>query len=155
MTVPTIRMATVADLDRIMAVMTAGFDPQWSEAWTRTQARTLFLVPGQAVWIAERDDVPVGFAAARAVADESELLLIAVDPAARRQGIASALIRGWLDWAFKQGCAATFLEVRDNNDAIGLYRRHGFEECGRRPGYYNGVDGTQRDAITMRRDAAQ
>ena len=155
MTAITIRVATVADLDRIMAVMTAGFDPEWSEAWTRVQARTLFLVPGQAVWIAERDDVPLGFAAARAVAGESELLLIAVVSAARRQGVARALIRDWLDWAAQQGADTAFLEVRDNNDAIDLYRNHGFHECGRRPGYYHSKDGAQRDAITMRREVCE
>ena len=36
---------------------------------------------------------------------------------------------------------AVFLEVRtDNEAAIALYRSMGFDQIGRRPGYYNGAD---------------
>ena len=34
------------------------------------------------------------------------------------------------------------LEVRENNDpAIKLYKKYGFEEVAVRKGYYNGIDG--------------
>ena len=79
------------------------------------------------------------------------MLLLAVDPARRGQGIGKRLIDDWLAWAEEQGADDYFLEMRADNDAVHLYARTGFAECGRRPQYYRGGDGVVRDAITMRR----
>ncbi|MBM3764401.1 MAG: GNAT family N-acetyltransferase [Acidobacteria bacterium] len=62
--------------------------------------------------------------------NEYELLYIEVDAAARRQGIARALIS-----ALPAG--RIFLEVRESNTAAReLYKRAGFVETGRRKLYY-------------------
>ena len=42
-----------------------------------------------------------------------------------------------------------FLEVRDGNPAVRLYKRTGFSEVGRRRDYYSGCDGQLFDALTL------
>ncbi len=95
---------------------------------------------------------PLGFLIGRAVAGEAELLTIAVDPAARRQGIAAGLVAGFLAEARARGAGVAFLEVAaDNAAALALYGAAGFAESGRRRGYYVGPDGRAVDAVLMSR----
>ncbi len=78
---------------------------------------------------------PVGFCAWRQTsADEAELLNLAVEPANRRRGVASALLT-----AFARAAQGTlFLEVAEPNlAAIALYEHHGWVRNGVRKGYYN------------------
>lgn len=149
----TIRLATarVGDLAAVMRVMDAAFDPAYGEAWSGAQLLTLFALPSSRVGLAWEDDRPCGFYAARVAGPESELLLLAVDPADRGRGIGARLMKDWQDWAGTQGADDYFLEMRADNSAVHLYTRAGFSECGRRPAYYRGGDGVLRDAITMRR----
>ena len=87
--------------------------------------------------------------AVRQVADESELLLLAVLPEARGRGIGSRLLQRFVDDGSRAGLKKLHLEVRDGNDAVALYRRHDFTVEGRRSNYYKGTDGQVRDALTM------
>ncbi len=83
----------------------------------------------------------VAYAEVRRVAEEVHVLAIAVLPAWRRCGIASALLGRVL-----VGARAAYLEVRESNAAgRGFYAWHGFEGVGRRRGYY--ADG--EDALLM------
>lgn len=143
--------ARVGDLAAVMRVMDAAFDPAYGEAWSGAQLLTLFALPSAHVGLAWDGDRPCGFYAARIAGPESELLLLAVDPAARGRGIGARLMADWQAWAGGQGADDYFLEMRADNDAVRLYARAGFSECGRRPAYYRGGDGVVRDAITMRR----
>lgn len=66
------------------------------------------------------------------------LYSLVVDPACRGLGLGQRLLDDALRQAADAGAPALDLEVReDNAAAIGLYRRHGFVERGRRPGYYD------------------
>jgi ribosomal-protein-alanine N-acetyltransferase len=79
----------------------------------------------------------IGFIILRRVADEGELLQIAVDRAFRRQGTADAMIGAALGWAKENAIKAVFLEVRKSNEAaIALYKKHGFKQAGRRKDYF-------------------
>lgn len=147
---PKLRAATSADVDAVMAVMRAAFDPRFGEAWTQAQLMTLFAVPGTRLCLAFVGSEAVGFHAARIAGPESELLLLGVVPQLRRQRIGQRLLDDWLDWAHSQGASDYFLEMRADNDAQSLYARAGFVQCGLRPDYYMGQDGLKRDAITMR-----
>lgn len=90
---------------------------------------------------------PYGFALIRTVADESELLTLAVHPEHRRQHIADALVTEWLQSA---KAAQAFLEVAaDNRAARTLYRKHGFAQAGRRKAYYRRAGGASVDAVLM------
>jgi len=148
-----VRLATarVGDITAVMRVMEAAFDPAYGEAWSTAQLLTLFALPSARVCVAWDGEVACGFSAARIAGPESELLLLAVDPASRGRGVGRLLIDDWQRWAKVGGAEDYFLEMRADNDAIHLYERSGFFECGRRPQYYRGGDGVLRDAITMRR----
>lgn len=93
----------------------------------------------------------LGFALSRLVKDEAEILTLAVDVATRGQGAGRVLLGAHLDNLARAGARTVFLEVDEGNTpALALYRRAGFAEIGRRPGYYPKPDGTTATALTMR-----
>lgn len=139
----------VEGLPDAMTVMARAFDPQFGEAWNAAQCTGVLAMPGAELLIA-RDDVPVGFALLRTVFDEAELMLLAVVPEVRGQGIGRALLQHSIELATKSGAASYFLEVRGDNPAIVLYEQAGLEQVGLRRDYYRGSDGNRRDALTYR-----
>ena len=69
----------------------------------------------------------------RVAADEAEILTIAVEPAARASGLATALLSHHLSRLARAGAGGVFLEVDETNlPALALYRRFGFRQVGRR-----------------------
>jgi ribosomal-protein-alanine N-acetyltransferase len=96
---------------------------------------------------------PVGFVLARIVADEGEILTVAVARDHRREGIGWKLLDAVLRELHGQRAAALFLEVDETNTpALALYRRLGFLEVGRRPAYYQATGKPATGALVMRRD---
>jgi ribosomal-protein-alanine N-acetyltransferase len=91
----------------------------------------------------------VGFSLFRSVANESELLLLAVSPNYRRRGVGRKLLQDFLSRARTRGSTRVHLEVREGNPAIQMYRHAGFEPIGRRRNYYRAQDGSQFDALTF------
>lgn len=138
-----------AQLDAVMAVMAAAFPPEYGEAWTRAQVRSILLMPGSRLLLACHDGQVGGFCLTRHILEEEEILLIAVAPWCRRRHLASALIEQLKMLGRQEGRTSIFLEMRDGNDAAFLYARHGFEIIGRRPAYYKVADGSHIDALTM------
>lgn len=93
---------------------------------------------------------PEGFILLRAVADEAEVLTLAVRPSARRRGLGSRLVSEGAIAAASRGATRLFLEVADDNAAaLALYARAGFVEAGRRPDYYTRPDGGRQDALIL------
>lgn len=146
-----LREGDVRDLDRIDRLMADAFDPRWGEAWTRNQVIGILSVPGVWLTIAELNGRAVGFALIRGVLDEAELLLLAVIPEARRNGVGAALLRSVVADCTARGIVSMHLEVRDGNDAIKLYRNAGFSKVGERRDYYRGPKGLSYSALTLRR----
>lgn len=144
-----LRPGSVDDLDEVMRIMTAAFQPSFGEAWTRSQCAGILPMHGVSLTLAEQDGQPVGFSLVRAVADEAELLLLAVDPAEQRRGIGQALLDDFIAGALAGGGHRLHLEVRDGNQAVELYRASGFVPVGRRRSYYHGPDGRSHDAVTL------
>lgn len=94
---------------------------------------------------------PDAFLLGQVVAGEAELLTIAVDPQARRQGHGRALVLAFLTEARLRHADTAFLEVAETNAAArALYLGAGFVPTGRRKGYYRGADQIV-DAILMGR----
>ena len=146
-----LRGGDARDIALVDTLMAAAFDPRFGEAWTRNQSLGVMAMPGVRLTIATLDDEPAGFALVRSVIDEAELLLLAVDPAHRRRGIATALLRGIVDDGRAAGVTDLHLEVRAGNDAVRLYIAHKFTKVGERPAYYRGKTGQIYDAHTYRR----
>jgi ribosomal-protein-alanine N-acetyltransferase len=95
----------------------------------------------------------LGMILCRALAGEAEILTLAVDPAARRRGVARALVEAAAALAREAGAMEMFLEVAtDNPAALGLYAGTGFATVGQRRGYYSRPAGERVDAVVMRRD---
>ena len=139
----------LADLDGVMAVMDDSFDTRFGEAWTASQCAGLLPMPGVWLTLAVRDRAVVGFALARAVAGEAELLLLAVRAAAQRTGIGRRLLDAFMESARERGVTRMHLEVREGNHALSLYEEAGFRLVGRRRNYYSGWRGQTFDALTL------
>ncbi|MBV9750076.1 MAG: GNAT family N-acetyltransferase [Acetobacteraceae bacterium] len=119
----------------------AAFPP--IDRWSATAFATQLALPGVFGLIDERG----GLALARVIADEAELLTIAVHPAARRQGIGRTLLTAVLSEAARRGAVTVFLEVAESNaPAHALYASLAFTPVGRRKGYY-----ASADALVLRR----
>lgn len=127
------RQGTGSDLEGICGLdRMAGLDGWPFEALLATLSQA-----GGILWVAIADDIPVGHALGRTVADECEILRLSVDPRRRRSGIAAALLDLLLKTAHEAGAHTCHLEVRAGNDAaLALYRGRGFQVRGRRSGYY-------------------
>ena len=144
------------ELDQIMAIMERAFDPQWGEAWNRTQVADSLAFPHtHCTLIADDGSCPaadkpaVGFTLVRAAPGEEELLLIAVDPEHRGRGLGRRLLEQFFEDARSRGAERVFLEMRSNNPAERLYRALGFEAIGTRPQYYLRANGNRLDATTF------
>lgn len=146
----------IDDVDRIMAVMTAAFDPVYGEAWNRRQVEdALSFDHTHHGVLSARGEVPVGdetaaaFFLSRTGFEEEELLLLAVHPEERRKGLGRMLLNRLRAEAAQRGVRRLLLEMRKGNDAERLYRNFGFEPIGERREYYRTPGGQRLDAITF------
>jgi [ribosomal protein S18]-alanine N-acetyltransferase len=143
---------SIDDLPDVMAVMDSAFGDTFGEAWTRSQLAGIMPMAGVSLVLARSSGGRcAGFSLARRVADEAELLLLAVMRGHRRKGVGRMLLDHFLADAREHCVARVHLEVRDGNPAVGIYQAMGFEPVGRRRGYYFGADGRRHDAITLSR----
>ena len=134
-------MSAVATATRLAALHAAAFPAPWDAPAFEA------LLNQSGVFVVEEAG---GFILLRAVADEAEILTLAVHPASRRQGVGARLVRSAADMAADHGVTRMFLEVADDNTAArALYDRTGFAVAGRRPAYYARPDGSRRDALIM------
>lgn len=131
----TIRFALVEDLDTLCTIEQSCQSAPWSAAQLRED---LLHNPCSSYLLALWQQEPAGYACVQTVADEAELLNIAVLPCFRRLGIGQALLQAVLHAAKQNSAQNLYLEVRSGNQpAIALYRSAGFSPCGRRAAYYN------------------
>lgn len=134
--------ATPLHAAALAAIHAAAFPPR--ERWGADAMALQLGLPGAFGLI----DARGGLVLARVAADEAEILTLAVLPAARRQGIARALLAAAAGRAAAGGAVSLFLEVSAANLAARrLYAGCGFAPVGRRARYY--PDGA--DALIMRR----
>jgi len=148
-----IEPGTADQIDPVMAVMDGAFGDKFGEAWTRSQLSGILPMTGVSMMLAwDRHDDAVAFSLVRVVADEAELLLIAVLPSHHRRGIGRRLLDHFMRQANDEGVRRVHLEVRDGNPAVAMYRAAGFSAVGRRRSYYQAPDGKRFDAITLARE---
>jgi len=144
----------ISDIEQVMSVMEEGFDPVYGEAWSGPQCAGLLPMPGVWLVLARDENEVVGFALSRTVLHEAELLLLAVRTSARRKGTGRLLVERFIADAAARGASKLYLEVRDGNSAVELYKSLRFDEVGRRAKYYTGNDGQVFDSITLSRAVA-
>ena len=144
-----LRPGEARDLDEVMRIMGGAFQPCFGEAWTRSQCAGILPMTGVNLTIAEDSGEAIGFSLMRSVADEAELLLLAVDPDRQNRGVGQSLLDEFIAAARAKGAVRLHLEVRDGNPAVRMYRAAGFVPAGRRRHYYHGPDGTAHDAVTL------
>lgn len=143
------------DVDRIMAIMDAAFDPAFGEAWNRRQVEDALLF-GNCHYLfvgADGGDgttgPAAGFSLSRTGFGEEELLLFAIAPEYRMKGHGRTLLQYFAKAAKSRGVERLLLEMRRGNPAEHLYRSFGFMPIGERPNYYSTPDGNRIDAITF------
>lgn len=134
--VTTVRRMSAADVLCVHAILKES--PEAS-IWS-TESLLETIAPGFA-WVAEGGagiaGSAIGFVVGQLVADEFEILNLAVGKAFRRLGIATQLVSVALNDARAASVRQTFLEVRaSNGGAVALYTGLGFRVCGRRAKYY-------------------
>lgn len=122
----------------------------FAQPWSETALEEELYNPQASFIVAEDGEGGVlGYAGLQVVLDEGYIANIAVEEAARRHGVASALLDVYCRFG-QEHLAFLTLEVRASNQAaIRLYLKHGFEEVGRRKGFYNDP---KEDAIIMTRE---
>lgn len=132
----------------VMAALHAtAFPPK--ERWGADALVLQLMLPGAFASLALcHDNSPGGFVMARVVADEAEILTLAVHPDHRRQGLATRLLHDAEIRAELAGATSMFLEVAASNTAgQALYAGRGYHQVGLRRGYY----GLGLDALVLRR----
>lgn len=136
-------------IDQIVALEKECF----STPWTETMLSDALFDPQASFIVAEDGEGNIlGYAGLHVILDEGYIDNIAVEPAARRHGVASALLDVYCRFG-AANLAFLTLEVRASNTAaIGLYEKYGFQRAGLRPGYYSHP---REDAVIMTREFPQ
>ena len=148
---PALADATPADAPVIARLHSHSFRGGWSE----DEIERLIADRSVLTQRARTGRGLAGFIMSRHAVGEAEILSVAVAREQRGRGIAQRLLISHLGRLMALGAHAVFLEVdEDNVPALRLYRRAGFREVGRRPGYYAGRDGRPANALILRRDLA-
>src|SRR5688500_1715107 len=117
------------EVDRIMEVMERAFDPRFGESWNRRQVSDALVLGNCHCALIAPDgssathghNAAAGFYLSRSIPEEEELLLFAIDPAFRRRGLGTRLLRSFVASAKKRGARRLFLEMRRDNPAASLY----------------------------------
>jgi ribosomal-protein-alanine N-acetyltransferase len=134
------------DADAIMAIVAES--PQAAH-WSRESYLNFAKEDSSVALIVEVDGEIGGFLIARQIADDAEILNLAVTVRYRRKGEGAKLLKAALAEFRLRGVKSVYLEVRESNTgAMLLYERHGFAISGHRKAYYHQPD---EAAITMER----
>ena len=130
----------------------------FEDAWPVHAMADILAAPGAFAYLAQaagpgRAPGPVGFALARRIGDDAELLTLCVLPEYHRRGIGAALLDEVLREARRIGALHLFLEVAETNEAArALYATRGFIAGRRRPDYYRAPNRVPTAALELRCD---
>jgi ribosomal-protein-alanine N-acetyltransferase len=136
-----------SDIEEVLAVEDRVYPYPWSRANFLDS-----LASGYQAWVL-RDQAMrlLGYFLVMQVVDEAHLLNVAVAEEWQGQGLGRFLLNQSVACARGLGMESMLLEVRPSNvRALGIYERYGFEQIGRRKGYYPAADQQREDAIVMR-----
>ncbi len=129
----TIRQMNKEDSVALAALDKLCFSVPWSENSFREEAENEKAV----YYVAEDEGAIIGYIGFWNIIDEGHITNICVHPDYRRRKIASALLEMAARTAIKNKLVLLTLEVRSSNTAAqGLYKSFGFQDVGKRRGYY-------------------
>jgi ribosomal-protein-alanine N-acetyltransferase len=118
--------------------------------WSRTMFAGELSKPSSLCFGAYEDDLLRAYLIVARYVDAWHVMNVAVDPAARRQGVAQALLEHLFAETADDLTRGYTLEVRVSNaEAIRVYERLGFVSTGIRRGYYTD---NREDALIMWRE---
>lgn len=140
----TIRPLVAEDIDAVVAIEREAFTTPWQP---ETFAGLIERDAVELTVMADDAGTIVGYSVLWCILDQGELANIAITPDRRGGGLGAHLLEHVLGVAAEKGVEKVFLEVRASNEAaLGLYRRFGFAEAGRRANYY---EQPREDALVM------
>ena len=130
----------------ISAMEAETFSTPWDEASIRGE-----LENPLALWLVGVDEAGtvLGYVGSQTCFEDADILNVCVTPAARRRGIAEALMRELEARLVPKGVEKITLEVRASNEAaIRLYEKLGYAQVGVRKGYY---EKPREDALILQK----
>ncbi|MFC5481002.1 ribosomal protein S18-alanine N-acetyltransferase [Massilia suwonensis] len=138
---------TMDDVDDVHAMECSVFPHPWSRANFSDSIQA-----GYDAWLLRAEDGELaGYFLLMYALDEAHLLDVAVAGKRHGTGLGRYLLDTLCVRAKQMGAESVLLEVRPSNErALAVYKRYGFEEIGRRKGYYPAHEGKREDAIVMR-----
>ena len=124
------------------------------QPWDAASFQRLLGHPGSTAFLARMGQPPqpetVGFILGQLAADEAEILTLGVRADRQRHGIARRLVEAMARAAKKAEARRLHLEVGESNAAaLALYKVLGFQETGRRKGYYERPGRPPEDAVGL------
>ena len=131
---------------QIAAIERGTFSVPWDEPSIRAE-----LENPLAFWLAAvgEDGTVLGYVGSQSCFEDADILNVAVVPAARRRGIAAALMTELEARLALKGVERITLEVRASNEpAIRLYEGLGYTQVGLRKGYY---EKPREDALILQK----
>lgn len=144
-----IRVGGYGDYHHMARIHSANFE----HGWSADEIRDLLEQTGTKAFVYDLEGSRVGFVLLRCVADECEILTVAVEEAYKCRGIGRKLMEQAHVHAAREGAKKIFLEVAEDNDAARrLYAACGYAEHGRRTGYYRRWHGRRVDALLLMRN---
>jgi [ribosomal protein S18]-alanine N-acetyltransferase len=127
--------ALVDDLPDLLAIESASFAQPWTKVSFLSELSK--VPPSLYVVRRETSSYVLGYICFWLVADEIQMLNLAVHPDYRQQGLGRQLMTLLFAQAEEKKVSKVLLEVRPSNQvAIALYHSLGFKILYRRPGYY-------------------
>ncbi len=126
---------TTADLSDVLRIERDSFPNPWSRQMFE---RDILYNKLAHIFSVRIDSRIVGYFSLWKIVDEGHLVTLAVDPAVRRRGFGSAILRESIRRAVDMRIRKITLEVRETNrDAIRMYQSFGFIKAGVRLKYYD------------------
>lgn len=132
------KIAKIIDASELANIHQACFEKAWSSNDVAS-----YLARANCYGLAYEN---IGFIIFEIIGDECEVKTIAILEQHRKKKLATNLCKEVIDISHDFGVKKIFLEVSENNEAaIKLYKKLGFEEYSRRKDYYR----KDEDAILM------
>jgi ribosomal-protein-alanine N-acetyltransferase len=141
---PEIRPMCESDLDQVIRIERQIFLFPWSLANFADSLKAGYLCR-----VMEKNLIILGYSILMIGPDESHILTLGINPDWQRRGLGEKMLHDLINLSAEHGAKSVLLDVRESNQgAARLYRQLGFEQIGRRKGYYPAMCGRE-DALVM------